>query len=89
MLTGWVQAQQAVLQATQVANVPLDALQVEGRPVNVLVRSTVEALHAVKAALQQRDTVAIADALAYEWPEMADRWDALVAAVMGAVEKGR
>ncbi|MEM8738792.1 MAG: hypothetical protein AAGG38_10000 [Planctomycetota bacterium] len=81
----WLQVQQAVLHSTVLLGLDLDALDVDGEPAHALTEQALARLQDVKQHLQAGDTVALADALAYEWPETTAKWHKLIDAVVGAI----
>lgn len=83
----WLQVQQAVQMAAAMGGINLDALEVDGRPVSELMEGLVAGLRNLKELLTHRDTVALADALAYEWPELTDRWDRLIEVMVDRLEE--
>ncbi|MEO1236700.1 MAG: hypothetical protein AAFX76_07930 [Planctomycetota bacterium] len=84
-IEGWLQVQQAVLHATVLLSIDLDTLTVDGEPAHALTTEALARLEDVKGHLQAGDTVALADALAYEWPETTAKWHALIDAVVEAI----
>lgn len=85
-IAGWLQTQQAVTLAANLAGVDLNTLQVGGKPATQCMERLIEGLKSLKDALVHRDTVALADALAYEWPEQVDDWDRLVERLTEEIE---
>jgi hypothetical protein len=77
-IEAWLQVQQAVLQSTVLLGLDLDQVQVDGEPAHHLTSQALEQLQDIKAFLQANDTVALADALQYEWPETAAKWGRLI-----------
>ncbi len=84
----WIQAYRAVLLAADAGGIDLNTLRVGGDPASSCVIDLVRSLTGLKETLTHHDTVALADALAYEWPGTTDRWDALVAAMVDELERG-
>ncbi len=88
----WLQVQQAVLQSSVLLGIDLDQIQVNDRPAHALTTQSLEQLQDVKAFIQANDTVALADALAYEWPETTAQWhtllDILIDRIDGSREQG-
>jgi len=74
----WQQTQQAVVQTAALVGIDIDELSVEGKPVSETIRELVEQIVSLKEALEARDTVTLADALQYEWPETVTAWQAVV-----------
>jgi len=82
----WMQAQQAVLDSARVGGIDLEAIKVADRPASEIINRLVEMLHELKDTVEAGDTVALSDALAYEWPDMIDRWQQLVGALIERLE---
>lgn len=83
---GWMQAQQAVSMAAGLTDIDLNQLTVDQQPVSAITDAVVTALTQMKEMLAAGDTVAMADALAYEWPEHVDAWDRLVEQLLREIE---
>lgn len=83
----WLQAHQAVIMAADAGGVSLGTLTIDGEPASAYIQELVRSLTSLKDTLTHHDTVALADALAYEWPGMTDRWDRLVAQMVTTIEK--
>jgi len=82
----WMQTQQAVQHSATLLGFDLDSLEVEGVTMSELTNNLAEQLRGLKDMLNEGDTVALADALAYEWPETVQRWTALVQALIDRIE---
>ena len=82
----WLQAQQAISQSATLAGVELESISVEGKPFSELANELVQRLEELKSMIEANDTVSLGDALQYEWPEVADRWRAIVDELRGRVE---
>ena len=85
----WQQAQQGVIQSLSLSLIDIDTLKSGERKVPDLLNALADGLRSLRDQLAARDTVAIADALLYEWPAILDQWDMLVAAVIDAIEHRR
>jgi hypothetical protein len=85
----WLQTQQAVQHSATLLGMDLDALEVEGTPMSQLTDHLAEQLRGLKDMLNNGDTVALADALAYEWPETVQQWTGLVQALIDRIEGQR
>ena len=81
----WLQTQQAVLQTTTLMRIDLDQLTVQDEPVPALIEQMIDRLKEMKQAITDRDTVALADTLEYEWPQLAQRWDDLITVLIQRV----
>lgn len=86
----WIQTQQAVLNSAMLVGIDLDNMQVGGEPVSAYTDELVERLKSLRESITSHDTVGLADALAYEWPQTTSRWETLVDHVIEQVRaKGR
>lgn len=85
-IDGWLQAQQAVSQSAQLLTLDLSAIVVDEQPVLERMQELVESLNELKDALVANDYVALADMLQYEWPDITERWDAALDAIVKHVE---
>ena len=74
----WQQTQQAVLYSATLVGIELGGRSVDDQPVDQTISLLLDQLKKVRDLLGAGDTVGLADALAYEWPETIDRWQALV-----------
>ena len=74
----WQQTQQAVLYSATLVGIELDGRSVGDQPVDETIKLLLDQLKRVRDLLVAGDTVGLADALAYEWPETIDRWQTLV-----------
>ena len=74
----WQQTQQAVLYSATLVGIELGGRSVGDQPVDQTISLLLDQLKNVRDLLAAGDTVGLADALAYEWPETIDRWQALV-----------
>ena len=82
----WLQVQQAVLQSTVLLSINLDQLEVDGQPAHALTTDAVQQLQDIKTFIQANDTVALADALQYEWPEITQHWHTLIDTLVTTIE---
>ena len=85
-IDGWLQAQQAVGQSAQLLQLDLQVIKVDDQPVMERMSELINALNELKDIIGANDFVAMADALQYEWPEITDRWDASIAAIIKHIE---
>ncbi len=82
----WLSLQEAVVNVTRLLSLPIEDLAFDGQTAAEATGGLVEALQSLKQMIQNGDTVGIADALAYEWPAMTDRWDKMLADLIGKIE---
>lgn len=85
-IEAWLQVQQAVLHSTVLLGINLDTIEIAGEPAHALTTQALERLQDVKAYLQANDTVALADALEYEWPETTAKWHTLIDEVIAEIK---
>ena len=85
-INAWLQAQQAVGQSAQLLQLDLQAIQVEGQSVIERMNELIASLNELKDIVVANDFVALADALQYEWPDITDRWDGAINAIIKHVE---
>ena len=85
-IEAWLQVQQAVLQSAVLLGIDLDQLDIDGQPAHALTTEALERLEDIKTFIQANDTVALADALQYEWPETTDQWHRLIDQVIAAIQ---
>ena len=83
----WIQAQQAVTSVAQLLGLDLTAIKVDDQDVATRTQELLTRLVELKELLEANDHVALADALAYEWPETTDRWDAALGAMVKHIEE--
>jgi len=82
----WLQTQQAVEHSAQLLGLDLSAMEVDGQSVSQITQNLAEQLKRLKEQLSEGDTVALADALAYEWPETIQQWDRLLETLIERIE---
>ena len=85
-INGWLQAQQAVGQSAQLLQLDLQAIVVDELPVIERMNELIASLTELKDIVVANDFVALADALQYEWPDITQRWDAALGAIIKHVE---
>lgn len=85
-INAWLQAQQAVGQSAQLLQLDLQEIKVEGQPVIERMTELIASLTELKDIVVANDFVTLADALQYEWPEITDRWDAAIGAIVKHIE---
>jgi hypothetical protein len=85
-INGWLQAQQAVGQSAQLLQLDLEAIKVEDQSVMARMSELIASLTELKDIVVANDFVGLADALQYEWPEITDRWDAALGAIIKHIE---
>jgi hypothetical protein len=83
----WLQTQQAVQHSAELLQLDLNEMTVDGAAVSAIVQQLADQLHQLKDTLNDGDTVGLADALAYEWPETVQQWDRLVQTLIERIEQ--
>lgn len=78
----WLQVQQAVTHGSALVNLNLNDRLFEGQPVTVHIHKLVDQIKTLRDLLTQKDTLGLADTLAYEWNETTDLWQRLVGQVI-------
>jgi len=87
MLQTWQRVQQVVRESSRMLGFDLDAFEFEGRPVTELFDGLVEQLKDLRDQVQSGDALALADTLAYEWPETVARWQQMLSAYAEALNE--
>ncbi|MEM6331780.1 MAG: hypothetical protein AAF823_00365 [Planctomycetota bacterium] len=82
----WAGVQSAVGQSAEVAGIDLNTLTVEDKLATDLIAGLLDQLRALRDLIQSGDTVALADALAYEWAETTAAWGDLVETLLHRIE---
>jgi len=82
----WLQTQQAVQHSATLLGFDLNTLEIDGKPMAQLTSELAEQLRGLKDMLNSGDTVALADALAYEWPETVELWSRVVQGLIDRIE---
>lgn len=85
VLDTWQQAQQAVAQS--VALLSIDLVEACGADGAAAVQDLIGQLKTVRRAVESGDHVTLADALAYEWPHTAGRWQQAVGQLIEAIDR--
>lgn len=82
----WMMVQEAVLGSAGVVGLGLDEVKVDGEPMSGFTDELIQQLHTLKELITNKDTVALADTLAYEWPATVQRWDQLIEQLIEEIE---
>ena len=82
----WMQTQEAVLGSAGVVGLGLDDVKVNGEPMSAFTEELIQQLQGLKELIISKDTVALADAMAYEWPAIVQRWDELIEVLIDEIE---
>ena len=83
----WQQTHQAVSQSLSLVGIDLDDVEVEGQHGPEIVDKLVDQLKAMRDTIQGADSVGLADALAYEWPEIAELWQKMLASIIEKLDE--
>lgn len=82
----WQQTEQAVRQCAMLMEIELSELGSEDASFEELCGGLITQLESLRDQLQARDSVAVADTLAYEWPETTQKWKGLVERLLAEVD---
>ena len=85
-INAWLQAQQAVGQSAQLLQLDLQAIRIGEQSVIERMNELIASLTELKDIVVANDFVALADALQYEWPEITERWDGALGAIIKHIE---
>ena len=77
-LSIWLTVQQAIVKGSQVIELKLDAITVNGTPILTSIVQLNEHLQMLRTALEQDDQIALADALLYEFPDVVRQWQEIL-----------
>jgi hypothetical protein len=81
----WQHAQESVLKTGQLLRIDLDTVKAGARSMTQLFNDFTGQLREIRAALESRDFVTLADLLLYETSETTARWREAIAAMRGVV----
>jgi len=84
----WLQTQQALTQSAALLGYDLAELEHDGEPLRAYTDELLGQLQSLKQLIADGDTVSLADALAYEWPDLTERWDGLLGRFDEVVAQG-
>lgn len=85
-LAGWIQVSAAASQACQLTGVDLASLDVGGVSGAEAAVELAERLRGLRSEVEAHDTIALADSLAYVWPEVVERWQRLLEELQSRIE---
>ncbi len=74
----WLSVQEAIVKGAQVVGLDLDTVNVGGAPLQDMIHRLNECLKIVRRGLQDRDEIALADTLLYEFPQVVEQWRGLL-----------
>ncbi|MBL4702817.1 MAG: hypothetical protein JKX85_16350 [Phycisphaeraceae bacterium] len=83
----WQQVQAVVSQSTQLTGIDLNTRELDGEPINDIIRKHVTHLTELRDLLKAKDSLGLADVLTYEWPSVLDRWQQLVGEMITWIEE--
>jgi hypothetical protein len=81
-IEAWLATQQVVVQSASMLGIDLDQFEVEGQELTDSVNDLASQLKELRELIQLGDMIGLADTLAYEWPGITDRWDAVLGALL-------
>lgn len=82
----WQHVQQAVTQSATLMRINLDELEYEGKSIGQWSDQLLEQFQQLRAGLEASDTVALSDALSYEWPEQIGHWQGILGRLMTRIQ---
>ncbi|MCE9592415.1 MAG: hypothetical protein K8S99_18065 [Planctomycetes bacterium] len=85
----WQTAQQGLLHSTMLVGIDLDQRLFEERAVSEFLNDIIERIRQLRDLIESGDTVGLADTLGYEWPELTNRLDRLIAEIIGWIESAK
>lgn len=85
-IDAWLQVQQAVTEAASLVSIDLAEFDVDGTPGSKLMEQLIGGLRELKDGIIRQDTVALSDALLYEWPAIVDQWDRLIERLVDTID---
>jgi len=85
----WQTAQQGLMQSSQLVGINLDQHRFEDRAVTEFLNDVIGKIRQLRDLIESGDTVGLSDTLGYEWPELTDRLDRLIAEVIGWIETAK
>ena len=65
----------------------LNYLTVDDQKPTVIIDNLIDQLKNIRDAIQTGDVVGLADALGYEWPELTERWQQLIEALIALIDE--
>ena len=86
VLSSWHQGLQAIQQSAELAAIDLNRKTFEGRPIAGLIGDLARQLGELRDLVNDKDSVGLADVLAYEWPQTCDHWAQLIDELIGWIE---
>lgn len=82
----WQHVQQAVTQSATLMRINLDELEYEGKSIGQWSDELLEKFQQLRAGLEASDTVALSDALSYEWPQQIEHWQGILGRLMARIQ---
>ncbi len=74
----WLSVQEAIVKGAQVVGLDLDTVHVDGTPFQEVIHRLNGCLKIIRRGLQDRDEIALADTLLYEFPQIVEQWRGLL-----------
>lgn len=85
----WQQAERSITQTSQLLEIDLAGVKVAEQQAEQLIEALAEQLTAVVEQMKSQDWIGLADSLAYDLTETAERWIGLVEELSGRARAGR
>ena len=79
----WLCVQEAIVSGAELVELDLDTVQTGGEPLPVAIRRLNDSLDTLRVSLQQRDEIALADTLLYDFPPIIEAWRRLLHDLQG------
>ena len=83
----WLNVQQAVLQCCQLANIDFNELRADDFNSQELTERLLGQLQELKTLIETNDSSALADVLAFEWPDTVKHWRSLIEQLIHTVRQ--
>ncbi len=84
-MTIWQQTERAVRESAGIMEISLDDLVVEGQTFTTLTAELITQLGGLRDLLAAGDTIALADTLLYEWPQVTVQWQKAIEALVARI----
>jgi hypothetical protein len=85
----WMQAQQVVSYSAALIQLDLAEMIVDDTPLTTFTDQLIDKLRSLKELITHNDSVGLADALSYEWPQVVQQWDRLLGEMAQAMASAK